>query len=149
MVKDHYRSSRTSDDLVFGQITFSKGVWSGKVVFAPVGRKVEIYIYVRGNSGNDLSERHRNFFREAENRYPVMASHAAQKIVKRYPYYTENFTPARVWEEFALERIFIEDNQGKMLLTLSFRSLTEMSCCPSFTFRIKEPWKVETLNTRN
>lgn len=134
---------RTSLDPLFGQLTFSKGVWLGEVLFAPVGRKVEVFIRVRNSPQPDVTDRHRKLFREAENRYPAMAQRAAQQIVKRYPYYTEEFTTERVWEEFTLDRIDIDEIHGELLLTNWYRSLTEEICRPHFTFRINEPGQLQ------
>ena len=120
----------TIHDPVFGAILFTKGSWLGEVRFEPTGRLVSILV-----RSTELRDRHRQFFLEVRERYPKLAAQVAPAIVERYPYYTENFTAARVWEEFALERIEIVDSAGKpLLLVLWYASLTERGCMLHFTF---------------
>jgi hypothetical protein len=111
---------RQKNDLLFGLLKFRRafgffgaGFWEGEVDFAPVRKRVKIYIEA-GRRG--VSESQRDFYRELEQRYEELTE-AIQNVVvdQPYGYYGYNFFgkkfPEPRWQDYELNSVFIPSSK--------------------------------------
>lgn len=121
--------SRQKTDLLFGSMKFRRsfgffgaGFWQGEVDFAPVGKRVKIYVPA---GRNGVSEKQRDFYRQLEQHYADIIVGTLEILHETFHNYMWGYFSEYTREEnlgnCELDSIYISDlKEAKAEWSLSF-----------------------------
>jgi hypothetical protein len=96
---------KSIDDPMFGILMFNKLTadhWRGKVNFAPTGKEITIYLF---DLKDKVSEEHKQFYVELENRYSEIVENIGDLLHKTYTSSIEDLSRQDVWKTFGLTAV--------------------------------------------
>lgn len=92
----------TVEDPIFGQMTNDKrGFWTGRTMFAPLAREVDIIF--RLTATTPPNQEHRDFFRTIVDRWPVIHQNLRETLFEGIDDLDDGTTMAQVFESLQFE----------------------------------------------